>query len=148
MNTEINVRLAKQEEIQWINEQYDSVGFKHSVFERELIAIAEVAGVRKGLGRLQNINDLDAELGGIYVNEECRGLGLASKIVDFLVENSASYNKVYCLPFSHLNQFYSKFGFTDADKGDGIPETVINKHKWCNKTYDNETLLFVLNNKK
>lgn len=144
MKSKIIIRQAKENEIFWINSQYDEVGFKHSSFENEFISIVEVNGIKAGLGRLQKIEDKVCELGGIYVKEDFRGLGLASLIVDFLIKNSNSYNKIFCLPFEHLNSFYKKFGFQVVDNCDYIPQIVKEKHNWCDKTYDNKTLLFVL----
>ena len=75
MNQKITLRAANPSEIAWINAQYDQVGFKHSNFDNEFIVIAEVSGQKAGLGRLQRIDSSVAELGGIFVNEQFRGLG-------------------------------------------------------------------------
>lgn len=64
----------------------------------------EVSGERVGVGRLQNIGSGTAELGGMYVDDRFRGAGLAASIVEFLIENSGEYKKIYCLPFSHLSK--------------------------------------------
>jgi GNAT superfamily N-acetyltransferase len=145
MKIEITIRKAQPDEISWINTQYDQVGFKRSKYDNEFIAIAEVNGRRAALGRLQYVVENEAELGGMYVREEFRGYGLASKIVEFLINNSESYNKVYCLPFSHLESFYKKFCLCVVTNKENIPSSVIDKHYWCNSTYEGETLLFVLN---
>lgn len=144
MKPDITVRKARPEEISWINKQYDRVGFKHSNFENEFIAIAEVNGEKAGLGRLQSVRESEAELGGIYVIEAFRGYGLATSIVGFLINNAHSFNRIYCLPFSHLESFYKKFGFCVVNDRANIPSAVAEKHCWCNSTYESETLLFVL----
>ncbi len=145
MKSEITIREALPDELSWINKQYDQVGFKHSDYDNELIAIAEVNGEKAGLGRLQYIVDKEAELGGMYINEKFRGYGLASKIVEFLIKNSDSYNRIYCLPFLHLEQFYKKFGFSVVTSKTNIPSKVVDKHCWCNSTYETKTLLVALN---
>ncbi|WP_428468534.1 GNAT family N-acetyltransferase [Photobacterium minamisatsumaniensis] len=146
MNQNVIIRIAQLNEMSWVNSQYDTVGFKHSNYDNELIAIAEVNGERVGVGRLQRVEQSAAELGGIFVEKEYRGLGLASKIVGFLVQNAHSYEKVFCLPFSHLSHFYQKFGFASVRIDELVPSSIANKHQWCNHTYDSETLLFVLHN--
>lgn len=46
------IRKALKTELDWINEKYDEVQFVHSIFETEIIAIAEIDENRIGLGRL------------------------------------------------------------------------------------------------
>lgn len=146
-NPLLNIRIAQTHELRWINTQYDKVGFKHSHFDGELVAIAEVNGEKAGLGRLQAVESSAAELGGIYVDEAYRGLGLAAEIVSFLVQQSHAYNSVFCLPFAHLSGFYKQFGFDSPQISTHVPDVVADKHRWCNQTYKSETLLFVLNHK-
>lgn len=143
----ITIRKANDEEIHWVNEQYQRVGFKLSSFETDLVAIALIDGQKVGLGRIQKITDYDAELGGIYVSSDFRGIGIAAKLVTFLVENTAQYRQVYCLPFEHLAAFYEKFGFEPvSDSVAEVPDLVLSKHHWCNEIYDQTTLLFVKHN--
>lgn len=145
MSHQIELRQAKPEEIEWINAQYDKVGFKHSVYENESIAIALLNGEKAGLGRLQRIDNSVAELGGMFVDSKFRNLGIASKIVAYLLEHSNDYEKIYCLPFAHLESFYQKFGFGSENDKESIPCAILEKHGWCNSEYDQETLLFVMN---
>jgi len=128
----------------WVNNQYLSIGFKLSDFSRELIAIAEVNGEKAGLGRLQHIDEGIAELGGMYVSDNFRGLGVAGLIVDYLIRNAGDYQKIYCLPFAHLQAFYQKFGFAPEQELTKVPRVVLEKHKWCNSSYEHKTLLFSL----
>jgi N-acetylglutamate synthase-like GNAT family acetyltransferase len=144
MTSEIKIKVSRFDELSWINTQYDNVGFKHSVFDKELIAIAEVNGIKSGLGRLQHVEEKVVELRGMYVNEYSRGYGLPSKIVTFLLQYADSYNSIYCLPFSHLGKFYNKFGFSTAHHKAQVPQQVIEKHQWCNANYEQNILLFVL----
>ncbi|WDE03348.1 GNAT family N-acetyltransferase [Thalassomonas viridans] len=128
----------------WVNNQYLSIGFKLSEFDRELIAIAEVDGEKAGLGRLQYVEESIAELGGMYVMDNFRGLGVAGLIVDYLVKNASDYQKIYCLPFAHLQAFYQKFGFAPEQDLAKVPRVVLDKHNWCNSSYEHKTLLFSL----
>ncbi|WDE13814.1 GNAT family N-acetyltransferase [Thalassomonas haliotis] len=141
---QVTIRTATEEDMTWVNNQYLSIGFKLSDFERELIAIAEVNGEQAGLGRLQYIDKGSAELGGMYVHYAFRGLGVAGRIVDHLVKNAAGYQKIYCLPFAHLQAFYQKFGFAPEQELTKVPRVVLEKHNWCNSSYAHKTLLFSL----
>ena len=98
------VRDAKITEIEWINQRYDEVEFVHSVFENEVIAIAEIEGQKAGLGRLVNKGYL--ELGGIYVFDSFRGKGIAGEIVEFLLGYVDSQRTIYCIR-TYPNKFLS-----------------------------------------
>ncbi|KZN61302.1 GNAT family N-acetyltransferase [Pseudoalteromonas luteoviolacea] len=146
MSHKVTIRIAKQEEIHWVNEQYQRIGFKLSNPEQDLIAIAVIDGQKVGVGRVQTISDKDAELGGMYVNPDFRGAGIAAKLVSFLVESASHFQCVYCLPFSHLAEFYEKFGFAHVKDRNTAPDLILSKHHWCNEIYDHDTLLFVKHN--
>lgn len=145
MNTKTSVRQARLEEIDWINSCYDQVGFVHSDISCETIVVAEVNGHRAALGRLVQITSTDAELGGMLVFEEFRGLGLAGQMVAFLLQHASAFKHVFCLPYAHLRTFYEKYGFHAFDQNEiKVPKKIQEKHIWCNQTYDHTTLLLVL----
>ncbi|MBQ4835604.1 GNAT family N-acetyltransferase [Pseudoalteromonas luteoviolacea] len=146
MSSIVTIRLAKDDEIHWVNDQYQRVGFKLSSIDSDVIAIALIEGQKVGVGRVQQITEHAAELGGMYVNPDFRGVGVAAKLVAFLVDNASQYASVYCLPFAHLAKFYGKFGFIPVEAGEQqVPDIVLSKHHWCNEIYEHETLLFVKN---
>ncbi|WP_051902185.1 GNAT family N-acetyltransferase, partial [Photobacterium sanctipauli] len=124
MEQTIKVRAANLTELDWVDGQYDKVGFKRSTGTNELIAIVEVNNVPVGLGRLQHIEPSVAEMGGIYVDENYRGLGLAAKVVEYLITHSTQYTVLYCLPFSPLAHFYNGFGFKSAENLQDIPKPI------------------------
>ncbi|TDQ28439.1 GNAT family N-acetyltransferase [Tenacibaculum caenipelagi] len=141
MNT-IIVRQAEKEEIDWINAQYLSIDFKPSNFENEYIVIAEIDGKKCGLGRLVKIDKQNTELGGIYVFNDYRGLGVTDVIVQFLCKNNPFLNTiVWCLPFENLQDFYGKFGFIKQKLIP--PKEIAKKHEWCNTSgiYSKKVLL-------
>lgn len=135
---------AKRSEIDWINKCYDEVGFIHSTFEKEVIAIAEVNGQKAGLGRLVTVEGNNLELGGMYVFEPFRGQGIATKIVAFLLEHVKSFQTIYCIPFEHLVPFYQKCGFVSCSDYEAVPKEISDKCCWCKKTYSQPTALLVL----
>ncbi len=68
----IRIRTANRSEIEWINKCYDEVEFVHSIFDKEVIAIAEFNNQNAGIGRLVRINSDNLELGGMYVFDAFR----------------------------------------------------------------------------
>lgn len=110
----IEVRFARKSEIEWINSKYDEVEFVHSIFDKEVIAIAELNDQRIGVGRLVTIDETNLELGGMYVFEDFRGQGVAKKIVEFLLKCSKSKQNIYCIPFQHLLHSIIHFGLSNV----------------------------------
>ncbi|HVG23833.1 MAG TPA: GNAT family N-acetyltransferase, partial [Thermoanaerobaculia bacterium] len=106
----LSLRTARPEETGWINEQYATVGFIPSDPSRETIVVAEVDGVRAGIGRLVEAGEGACELGGMYVRDEHRGRGVARAIVDELIRRAGD-REVYCIPFEDLEALYAAAGF-------------------------------------
>jgi predicted GNAT family N-acyltransferase len=131
----INVRQALKPEIDWINQCYDEVEFVHSSFDNEVIAVAEVEGKKAGIGRLVQVNSTSQELGGMYVFEDFRGIGIAGQIVKFLLERSSPLQTIYCIPFAHLSDFYQKSGFEICTNFEQVPAEILRKHLWCKEKY-------------
>lgn len=52
----LKLREALPTDIEWINRRYDEVGFVHSNFDSEVIAVAEWRGCKAGLGRLVDLS--------------------------------------------------------------------------------------------
>lgn len=100
----MHIRLAKEADIFWSNQQYDKARFVHSHFANEIIAIAEIDAIKAGLGRLVKIEEGFWELGGIYVLEEYRNQKVASRIIEFLLKSPAiEACDIFCIPFTHLS---------------------------------------------
>jgi N-acetylglutamate synthase-like GNAT family acetyltransferase len=137
----IQIRTAQNSEIDWINQCYDQVEFVHSIFEKEIIAIAEVDGQKAGLGRLVSVGKDSYELGGMLVFEPFRGKGIAGEIVKFLLGQAPLNCKIYCIPFQHLVPFYEKHGFAPCSEIDQVPEEIVKKFYWCGGKYSNPTSL-------
>jgi N-acetylglutamate synthase-like GNAT family acetyltransferase len=138
---DINIRIATFKDLDWINQQYKTINFLESNLENEDIIIAEANGIKAALGRLQKIKTESSELGGIYVLPKYRKNGIARKIVSELIIIGKKYQIIYCLPFSHLQDFYISFGFDLVLDTKKVPGKVLNKHKWCNSTYNDKVLL-------
>lgn len=143
INSDVLIRWCSKSEIGWVNEQYENVGFKPSQLNSDRIAIAIYCQERIGLGRLCQIEDSAFELGGIYVHPDYRELGIARKLVRFMLENCNPKDRVYCLPFAHLRNFYLSEGFEQVPEEllSTVPKDIVEKYHWCNETYPHEVLL-------
>lgn len=137
------MRKAAQDELDWINKRYEEVNFVPSNYDNELIGVAHFDGKRSGIGRLVRISDSIAELGGIYVFPQYEGRGIAREIVSFLLDHSGNYQKIFCIPFSYLRNFYGSFGFDPCADLSIVPVKIKEKLSWCRDFYENETLFLM-----
>lgn len=139
----LHVRQAKIHDIAWVNACYDEVGFIHSEFDNELIAIAEVDGQKAGLGRCVKLEKDTSELGGIYVLQNFRNNGVARKLVSFLLADATPAHTIYCIPFTNLVPFYAKFGFVPCTDLQKVPPELLKKYTWCKSKYPQPTTLLI-----
>lgn len=140
----LRIRAANRSEIEWINKCYDEVEFVHSIFDKEIIAIAEFNNQNAGIGRLVRIHSDSLELGGMYVFDAFRGNGIARKIVEFLLQHVQPTQMVYCIPFEHLVPFYKQCGFASCANPEQAPKELLEKYQWCKEKYAQPTSLLVL----
>ncbi|MFT9819111.1 GNAT family N-acetyltransferase [Lysinibacillus sp. NPDC056185] len=143
----MGIKLATKNELQWVNEQYQKIGFVPSNLERETIAIVTYKDKYAGVGRIVYLNGEEAEIGGICILDEFRGLSLANELVDYLVKEAKKSNlkEIYCLPFEELKCFYGKFGFEEFDyEGKQINNHILKKYQWCLDNYEKKVLLLKL----
>lgn len=140
----IKISAATEDDMEWINQKYQEVDFVPSIFEKEIIAIAEYEEQRAGIGRLVTIDERHAELGGMYVFETFRGKGIAKELVNFLLTQASSFQTVYCVPFEHLSSFYRGFGFVSCSNLEKVPHEVVAKYQWCKSHYPQPTSLLFL----
>ena len=103
----MSIQMATSNDLEWINNQYDSIGFVRSDLKRDKVAIITYNNEYAGVGRLVQIDEDTLEMGGIYILPQFRGLQLAGDLVSFLVETAKKLQvpNVYCLPFEELKTF-------------------------------------------
>lgn len=103
----MSIQMATSNDLEWINNQYDSIGFVRSDLKRDKVAIITYNNEYAGVGRLVQIDEDTLEMGGIYILPQFRGLQLAGDLVSFLVETAKKLQvpNVYCLPFEELENF-------------------------------------------
>jgi GNAT superfamily N-acetyltransferase len=147
MDTMISTRPAQPEELAWINARYSEVRFVPST-PSDTLVIAEVDGIRAGVGRISALDEHNAELGGILVFEQFRGRGVAAEIVRDLLDRGSRSESNFCLPFTHLSAFYKSFDFREPNTcGVNVSEHISSKLAWCLKEYETTTTLLVRNAK-
>lgn len=135
----MQIRKILPVELAWINAQYASINFAPSS-EADFMVVAEIDGVKAGLGRITQVENDAGELGGIFVLPEFRGHSIATHLVEFLLKNSA-YPKLFCIPFVHLEKFYKRFGFLPVDPTMPVPQKIAQKMSWCGNTYESSVVL-------
>ncbi|MED0952518.1 GNAT family N-acetyltransferase [Bacillus mobilis] len=140
----MSIQLATSNDLEWINKQYDSIGFVRSDLNREKVAIITYNNEYAGVGRLVQIGEDTIEMGGIFILPQFRGLQLAGELVSFLVETTKKLHvqHVYCLPFEELENFYKKYGYTEVDTTkEAVHPIILKKYNWCLDHYDKHVLL-------
>ena len=110
----------------WIDICVDEYGFKHWKKELEVVddfenlLVAELDGSVVGTIAYQHYDDETAEIKRLYVNSNCRGLGIANKLLDSIIEEvkEKGYMKLYLETWKQLSsarKFYEKKGFVIRD---------------------------------
>ncbi len=143
----MSIQLATSNDLEWINNQYKSIGFAPSDLKRDIVAIITYDNTYAGVGRLVQLDEDTIEMGGIFILPKFRGLQLAGKLVSFLVATAKKLQiqAVYCLPFEELETFYKKYGYNEVDTTKEVVHPIIlKKYNWCLDHYDKHVLLFKL----
>ncbi|GAB6437069.1 GNAT family N-acetyltransferase [Bacillus cereus] len=126
----MSIQMATSYDLEWINNQYDSIGFVRSDLKRDKVAIITYNNEYAGVGRLVQIDEDTLEMGGIYILPQYRGIQLAGELVSFLVETAKKLQvqHVYCLPIEELEYFYKKYGYTEVDTTKEIVHPIVLKN--------------------
>ncbi|PGK42348.1 GNAT family N-acetyltransferase [Bacillus anthracis] len=143
----MRIQMATSNDLEWINNQYDSIGFVRSDLKRDKIAIITYNNEYADFGILIQINKDTLEIDGIYILPQYRRIQSAGELVSFLVATAKKLQvpNVYCLPFEELEIFYKKYSFTEVDATkEVIHPIILKKYNWCLDTYDKHVLLFKL----
>lgn len=110
----------------WIDICCTEYGFESWRKELEVIddfenlLVAELDGCVVGTIAYQRYDDETAEIKRLYVNNKCRGLGIANKLLDTIIEEikENGYKKLYLETWKQLEsgrKFYEKNGFVLRD---------------------------------
>ncbi|MGN4443411.1 GNAT family N-acetyltransferase [Bacillus cereus group sp. MYBK79-1] len=140
----MSIQLATSNDLEWVNKQYNAIGFVRSDLNRDMVAIITYENAYAGVGRLVQIDEDTIEMGGIFILPKFRGLQLAGELVSFLVETTKKLQvqHVYCLPFEELENFYKKYGYTEVDTTkEAVHPIILKKYNWCLDHYEKHVLL-------
>lgn len=135
---QISIQIATFNDLEWINNQYKSIGFVTNDLMRDIVAIITCNDEYAGVGRLVQIDEVTIEMGGIFILPKFRGLQLAKKLVSFLIQTAKTLEiqNVYCLPFEEFKSFYTTKEI--------VHPIILKKYNWCLENYDKHVLLFKL----
>ncbi|MCP3920900.1 MAG: GNAT family N-acetyltransferase [bacterium] len=113
------------------NDAYAAVHFEPSQPERDRTFGVFAEGVPIALGRYQRYADGAIEIGGFWVHAAHRRHGLARRMVKHVIGELPPGRTVWCLPFSHLVDFYRSFGFERTEDPDEAPASILRKTDLC-----------------
>ncbi len=111
---EISLRFATPADLKVINERYAEIDFVPS-HAGELIVLASIDEKIIGQGRVVGIDANSGELGGIYVFPGNEGLGIARKVVDFLIKNS-DFSMLYYFTLCRVRRLLWLYGFCCCER--------------------------------
>lgn len=144
LNMSIKLRLATDQDIEWVNRCYANVDFLPSNLAEDKVMIASVNGCDAGIGRLVPLDRDIWELGGIYTLPEFRKQGVAAMLVQGLLKEAANCT-AYCIPFAELKTFYISFGFQEyTGSYQRLPKKLSHKLSFCQTQYAKPVSLLVL----
>ena len=123
-----------------INAIYATLGFMPWDPGQDQLLVAVSGNRIVGCGRLHRYPDA-VELGGMYVHPNCRGQGIARRVLKSLVEMLGN-EPCYCMPFDHLVHFYEQFGFARCEET-GLPQIIEEKAAYFRDVYMHPTVLMV-----
>ncbi|MED4953135.1 GNAT family N-acetyltransferase, partial [Bacillus cereus] len=69
----MSIQLATSNDLEWVNNQYDSIGFVLSDLKRDKVSIITYNNEYAGVGRLVQIDEDTLEMGGIFILPQFRG---------------------------------------------------------------------------
>jgi len=136
-------RRAEEKDLTWINEHYRRLNFEESHFSDEIIWLAVSMGRPFGVGRLIQLDERSFELGGLFVLESFRNLGVERELVKRLLENTKGPLTIYCIPLNGLVAFYEEFEFTPySGELEKLPQRLKEKFAIGKKARDVDSLLW------
>ncbi|MGF1718176.1 GNAT family N-acetyltransferase [Photobacterium chitinilyticum] len=107
---------------QFYREQGYHSGWSH--VERAFIATtnSEIIGSVK-----VEVRDGVSILRGMYITKEYQGKGLGTSFIKY-IEPILNETVSYCMPFSHLSEFYGQVGFKSINP-DGFPDFLAQRYQ-------------------
>src|SRR6266702_6358102 len=138
----LEVRSATPADRPYIDAAYRAIDFAACAPDDELV-VADDAGAPIGIGRLVPLGGDAVELGGIFVEPAARRAGVAAAVVRALLERAGG-RRVFCVPFSHLVDYYKRFGFVDCPVDAAVPAGIHAKLRFCQSRYPDTVVVLVM----
>jgi len=120
------IALANATDLAAVRSFYSSVGYNGGLSADDRILYASQARSIVAAVRLSTEADT-LVLRGMYVAESLRGAGIGSKLLERISAEIAS-SSCWCIPYTHLEGFYSRIGFGVFERGE-IPEFLAARKK-------------------
>ncbi len=105
------IRTARSDDLSAVRLFYASVGYGGGAAEGDCVLIAETNGQIAGACRLC-AEEEGLTLRGEYVAADCQRRGIGSALVAAALRRARG-RRLYCIPFSHLRDFYARGGFVE-----------------------------------
>jgi N-acetylglutamate synthase-like GNAT family acetyltransferase len=115
----VKIRQANADELEKVNAFYKSCGYYASANPADVAYVAEDEDSIIGAVRLSIENKIPV-LRGMFVDKKYQRKGIG-KLMLFHFEKALPNQDCFCLPFSHLVDFYGIIGFRQIDKSDLPP---------------------------
>lgn len=139
------LRPAFPKELDGINDLYKKLQLK-PIEPSDFVEICEHSGEIIALGRLQKYSSEKAwELSGLYVADQHRKKGIATRLISLLISRTPKTDDIYCQIQSDLSGLALKSGFEKLNNLETLTKEV---HDNFQKKSDKETQAFKLNRKK
>jgi GNAT superfamily N-acetyltransferase len=105
------IRLAEKWEYAEVRKHYELCGYRGGANDNDVVIIAIENKDIIGAVRICHQNG-EKVLRGMYIRSPFRNKGIGKAILQFLHEKMDLHN-CYCLPYSHLRDFYGMIGFEE-----------------------------------
>jgi len=109
------IALAGAADTAAIESFYSEVGYGGGVSPSDRILIVRHSGEIIAAVKLSTEHGV-LVLRGMYVGEPLRGTGVGSKLLERIAEE-IGLAACWCIPYSHLERFYSQIGFRAVENG-------------------------------
>ncbi len=118
-------KIGLAEDCDWLADFYDKTSYGGEWTETDILYYASDENEVVGVVRIAQECGIQV-LRGMQILNRRQGNGIGNKLMEFLIKN-ISTNPIYCIPHSHLETFYSRFGFKKIENIDEIPKFLVSR---------------------
>jgi GNAT superfamily N-acetyltransferase len=118
------IELAQATDLAAVRSFYTSVGYGCGIHPGDRLLVSRVEKSIVGAARLCTEGGT-LVLRGMYVAEGRRGQGIGSRLLES-ISGAIGSSGCWCIPYSHLTEFYSRIGFYVCDE-EAIPPFLVER---------------------